>query len=104
MVEGQGALEASLGNWLANLGSTEAALGLLETAEDLLAAKGFSETPPEIWHRYLNDTRRTVFLQALPDPTARDRWAETTFPVLRASQFPRLASSVPCPSIMYRAP
>ncbi|MFH1763565.1 MAG: hypothetical protein ABIF09_05165 [Gemmatimonadota bacterium] len=36
-MEGKGTLEASLGNWLANLGSTDAALDLLTTAEGLLA-------------------------------------------------------------------
>ncbi|MCJ7630635.1 MAG: AMP-binding protein, partial [Longimicrobiales bacterium] len=78
---------ASLGNWLANLGSTSAALDLLATAEGLLADQDPAGTPPDLWHRYLNETRRSVFLQALADVPARNRWAETTFTTIRATQF-----------------
>jgi len=87
MTEGQGTLEASLANWLANPGSTDAGLDLLTTAEGLLGAQGLTATPPELWHRYLDETRRSVFLQALPDAAARNRWAETTFSVIRGTQF-----------------
>ena len=87
MTEGQGRLEAGLGNWLANLGSEAAALALLEAAEELQAATSPEVTSPDVWHRYLNETRRPSFLQALPDPETRHRWAETTFSVVLATQF-----------------
>ncbi len=87
MTEGQGSLEASLGDWLASRGSTDAALDLLTTAEGLLGTQDPSVSPHELWHQYLNETRRPVFLQALPDAAARVRWAETSFSVILAAQF-----------------
>jgi len=87
MTDGQGRLEASLGNWLANLGSTEPALELLSTAESLLGPDSPSQAPEELWHRYLNETRRPAFLQALPDSASRFRWAETTFSAIQATGF-----------------
>ncbi len=91
MSDRQVRLERSLGEWLENVGSEEAAMALLATAEDLLAetSDGDSpwEIPEEIWFRYLNETRRTSFLQALPDADARNRWAETTYPVIRHKGF-----------------
>ncbi|NNM04385.1 MAG: AMP-binding protein, partial [Gemmatimonadetes bacterium] len=87
MPEGHAELEARLGTWLAELGSAEHALNLLETAEGLLGATGAAGVPPDVWHRYLNETRRPEFLQALPDPTTRERWAETAFSAIQESRF-----------------
>jgi len=87
MTEAQRSLEAGLGNWLANLGSPEAAMALLTAADKMLASGRASEVPDEVWHRYLNETRRTVFLQALPDDQARNWWAENTFPLIRSTEY-----------------
>ncbi|MBT8395522.1 MAG: hypothetical protein KJN92_01090, partial [Gemmatimonadetes bacterium] len=87
MPEGHAELEARLGTWLAELGSAEHALNLLETAEGLLGATGAAGVPPDVWHRYLNETRRPEFLQALPDPATRERWAETAFSAIQESRF-----------------
>jgi len=87
MEDGQGRLEASLGNWLANLGSADSAMELLSTAESLLGADPPSGISEGIWHRYLNETRRPVFLQALPDPATRNRWVETTFSIVLETDF-----------------
>ena len=87
MEEGQGRLETSLGNWLADLGSTDRALDLLSTAEGLLEGEAPSGVPVELWHRYLNETRRPKFLQALPEPEARNRWAETSFSCILETGF-----------------
>ena len=40
MTEGKGTLEANIGNWLADLGSTQAAVELLTTVEGLLNSQG----------------------------------------------------------------
>ncbi len=93
-----GGLEASLGNWLANLGSTDAALDLLATAEGLLAEPGPCRAPPRtLWHRYLNETRRPVFLQALPDvrgseSVGRDHLLDHPGHPVRLGEPPRAAS------------
>jgi long-chain acyl-CoA synthetase len=79
----EGKLESGLGNWLANLGSAEAALSLLEIAEEMLGENRPQPEMKELWLRYLDETRRTVFLLALPDPETRTRWAETTFPLVQ---------------------
>lgn len=80
-------LEVRLGAWLEELGSESAAVALLTEAETLLASDNAWELPGELWHRYLNETRRPVFLGALPDPEHRRRWADTTFPVIRHTEF-----------------
>lgn len=83
MGEGLGQLENGLARWMEAPGSEAAAVSLLEVAESLL-----SEGPPnpedrETWFRYLNETRRSQFLLALPAPKIRNRWAETTYPLIR---------------------
>jgi len=87
MKDGKGSLESSLGNWLANLGSTEAALHVLEISEALHENDPLAETPVEIWSRFLNETRRPSFLQALPDSASRYRWADSALSTLLATQF-----------------
>jgi len=83
MNQGMENLEGGLGSWLANLGSKEAATALLETAEEILQGGPPTQEMKELWFRYLDETRRHTFLLALPDPDARNRWAETTFPLIR---------------------
>lgn len=83
MNQGMERLESGLGNWLASLGSATAAISLLETAEEILAEGPPSQEMKELWFRYLDETRRHTFLLALPDPDTRNRWAETTFPLIR---------------------
>jgi len=58
-------------------------MALLEAAESLLAEDVPDPKSRDLWFRYLNETRRRAFLLALPDPDTRNRWAETTFPVIR---------------------
>ncbi len=87
MTPGQGRLEAVLGDWSADIGSRATAKALLETAEELLTGDTVAGVPKELWHRYLNETRRPDFLHALPDRSARERWAETAFRVILATQF-----------------
>ncbi len=85
--DGQEKLERALGGWLEKLGSAGAAMDLLVGAEGLVSAGAVDGIPAELWYRYLNETRRTSFLLALPDDEARDRWARTTFPVIRATNY-----------------
>ena len=60
------------------------AWALLLAAERGLDAAGVAASA---WHRYLDLTRRREFLQALPDGLARERWAETAFGAIRASDY-----------------
>ena len=65
---------------------TPQAAVLLETAEAHLARPD-DGTAPEIWHRYLDATRRAPFLKALDGPAERNRWAETAFAAIRRSGY-----------------
>ena len=80
---------SDLQSLLADLGgefvSTPSALDVLEAAEQLLAAD--VETDPLVWHEYLDRTRTSAFLQALPDEAARKRWADTTFTAIDRSGY-----------------
>jgi hypothetical protein len=51
MTDGQERPERGLGGWLERLGSPEAALELLETAEAILAAGAVTEVAPDLWYR-----------------------------------------------------
>lgn len=88
-----------------NLQKLEAALALWEAADpvapsahplaaDLLACAELTlHDPPDpeaardTWHRFLDVSRRTPFLLALPDAESRSRWAEVCFDVIRRSDF-----------------
>ena len=59
------------------------ALRVLEAADASLA----EGAPAELWHRFLDLTRRPPFLKALCTRGARHRWAETTFAAIRASRY-----------------
>ncbi|MFC1500789.1 AMP-binding protein [Candidatus Zixiibacteriota bacterium] len=58
------------------------AAALLEEAERIIAGGLAGDIPHEEWQRYLDWTRESRFLQRLPDQDSRNRWAESTFPVI----------------------
>jgi long-chain acyl-CoA synthetase len=61
------------------------AAALLARAEAALAEG--PEIPDSLWHEYLDVTAQPAFLQQLPDSSARERWARTTFSAIRASRY-----------------
>ncbi len=61
-----------------------AAMAVIEAAE---GSAGDARTPPELWHRFLDLTRRPAFLQALCARESRYRWAEAAFAAIRASRY-----------------
>ncbi len=63
-----------------------AALALVESAEAALRATAAGVAPAD-WHAYLDTTARPSFLEALPGPAARSRWADTTFAAIRRSGY-----------------
>ncbi len=67
--------------------ASEQVLTLLRHAESLLADPTASRLDPEVWHRYLDVTRRPNFLGQLPDRASRTRWAETTFQAILNSGY-----------------
>jgi long-subunit acyl-CoA synthetase (AMP-forming) len=80
-------LESRLDAWQGRpSASTEAARAsaraLLEAA---LSAR--RETRAALWHRFLDETRRPPFLQALGEREDRHRWAEAAFAAIRASGY-----------------
>lgn len=83
MSQGIQTLETCLQELEARPGSPEEAQAVLAAAEASLAHGPPSPEDRETWFRYLNETRRSSFLLALAADDARDRWAETTFPVIR---------------------
>jgi len=83
MAEGPGQLDRDLNQWMDAQGSRELAISVLETAEALLSVGTPDPEAREIWFRYLNETRKSDFLVALPDAETRNRWAETTYSVIR---------------------
>ena len=56
----------------------------MEAAE---AALREPATPAALWHRFLDETRRTRYLEALGSREARHRWAEAAFGAIRASGY-----------------
>lgn len=64
--------------------SRESALELLLAAEEAIEA---SEAPAQALYDFLELTGRPQFLQALPDPAARMRWAATATRAIRASGY-----------------
>ncbi|PKN47575.1 MAG: hypothetical protein CVU63_06280, partial [Deltaproteobacteria bacterium HGW-Deltaproteobacteria-20] len=64
--------------------SSASALAVLIEAEGALA----NSTPGEaVWHRFLDLTRLSPFLTALPDRAHRERWAEVCLGALDASSY-----------------
>ena len=62
----------------------ECALEALAAAEQGLLD---GSVPASAWRRYLDLTRRRTFLLALPDATARTRWAASAFGAIRACRY-----------------
>ncbi len=87
MRDGQQKLQKHLADWQSQAGSAESALTLLRTVQELLASGDDEAIPKELWHRYLDETRRCPYLQALPDDKSRSQWADTTFPIIRSSGY-----------------
>jgi len=72
--------------------SDSQAAALLEAVEGLLEEVDFQqvradETRLHRWQRYLDLTRLSPFLKALGEEKARERWAETTFLIIRGVDF-----------------
>ncbi len=87
MTEGPGRFERALNKWMSDMGSEARASDLLQLAEEFLQGDKVAAAPTQTWHRYLNETRRSAYLQALSGPSARERWAETTFRTILATQY-----------------
>ncbi len=87
MTDGKQKLEQLLLDWQSQVGSAASALTLLRDVEAILAAGEGEAIPNELWHRYLDETRRCSYLQALPDDEIRSRWADTTFPIIRSTGY-----------------
>lgn len=60
---------------------------LLELAEAALDSGHALTVPPEIWHEYLYLTSRPRFLLSLPSAAHRERWAETTFSLVKIADY-----------------
>lgn len=100
MTETRIGIEKALSDWLRQPADA-AALELLRAAEDRLdtaeATGGDSAIwhdyleatggDAAIWHDYLDATGLSDFLERLPDPETRTRWAETTFRAIRRSGY-----------------
>lgn len=76
-------LEESLARW-DSAPATERAVELLGAAQAALSSAGAA---PALWHRWLDTTRRRTHLLALPDRTARTRWADTAAAAVAASGY-----------------
>ena len=57
---------------------------LLEAASAALAIGGVA---PALWHRWLDTTRRSEHLLALPDRTVRHRWADAAVEAVTVSAY-----------------
>ena len=76
-------LPESLDRWEA-APSPDRAAELLAAARDVLAAGG---APAPLWHRWLDSTRRSGYLRALPDAEARRRWADAAIRAVATSGY-----------------
>lgn len=65
----------------------EDALRLLGAAEARIASGEAAGTESDFWHDYLDRTRRSPFLRALPGREARERWAETALAAVLLSDY-----------------
>ena len=82
MITATNLLEA-LESWETTQDASQA-VALLDAAEQALAA-GTSTTTD--WHRFLDATRLSAFLLALPDDAHRDRWAQVTVAAIDATNY-----------------
>ncbi len=69
------------------LSPNELAQKILFASENLLAAGKVSKRNKVLWHRYLHITGKSRFLQNLIERTLQYRWAETTFKIIRLSEY-----------------
>jgi hypothetical protein len=78
-----------LDEWDRRLAAGEPREGLRAIALSLLEAGEASpqEVEPQLWHRFLDATRRPAFLQALGGRENRYRWAEVAFAAISASRY-----------------
>ena len=61
--------------------------GILKLAEELLSENNTVHFPQNLWHKYLDITRSSVFLRGLDEADKRGRWAETVFKAIRISHY-----------------
>ena len=60
---------------------------LLKTVERILNSPNIKQIENNIWHDYLDLTRLPNFLESLDNIQFRYRWAETTFKIIKASDY-----------------
>ena len=60
---------------------------LLKTVERILNSSNIKQIENNIWHDYLDLTRLPNFLESLDNIQLRYRWAETTFKIIKASDY-----------------
>jgi len=68
----QRSLEGLLKDWQSGPPDVALAARLLDQAEQALG--GGTPLPADLWHRWLDTTRRRPFLRSLPDRAQRHRW------------------------------
>ena len=61
--------------------------GILKLAEELLSENNTVHFPQNLWHKYLDITRSSVFLRGLDEADKRGRLAETVFKAIRISHY-----------------
>lgn len=84
-------LQSALASWTAAdqlpHSAERLALEILVDAEQALDDEAEQELERETWHQFLDTTRSSPFLLALPDAAHRDRWAEVCFRAIRRSDY-----------------
>ncbi len=66
---------------------SEAAVHILEEAEHFITQHKPDCFQNAFWHQFLNVTRKSSFLTALPTDVYRYRWAELVFKIIRLTNF-----------------
>jgi len=67
--------------------SQPVAIDLLKQVQEELDRGTGKTIPEELWHSYLNETRRSKFLQSLPDTESRSQWASQVFKIIESSNY-----------------
>ncbi|MGE5402447.1 MAG: GNAT family N-acetyltransferase [Ignavibacteriales bacterium] len=82
-------LKLELEKWQTNKTETDStsACRVLSLAETILNSGPGLQTDAELWHRYLDTTRHSVFLRSLSGRSERYRWADTAFNAVRISNY-----------------
>jgi len=60
---------------------------LLDEVQETLGKGREKDVPKELWHDFLNASRRPGFLQILPGPVVRNRWAALVFDLIDSSDY-----------------